>query len=67
MSEELKPCPFCGGEAVINVNDGVKVICRDCAAKSKCLVDGYSKGKPNGTAINLVIKAWNRRVADEQN
>lgn len=22
MNEELKPCPFCGGKAVIYVNDG---------------------------------------------
>lgn len=30
MSEELKPCPFCGGKAVIHVGDGVRVICTVC-------------------------------------
>lgn len=66
MNKELKPCPFCGGEAVVHVSDGVRVVCRNCVATSKCLVDGYSQGRPNGTAINSVIKAWNRRVADER-
>lgn len=61
MIEELKKCPFCGGEAVVHVEDGVRVICRNCAATSKCLVDGYLQGRPSGTAINSVIKAWNRR------
>lgn len=65
--EELKPCPFCGGEAVVHVNDGVKVICRKCGASSKCLVDVYSQGRPNGGAIKSVVKAWNRRANDEIN
>lgn len=67
MSEELKPCPFCGGKAVVHVNDGVRVICRECETASKCLIDGYSQGRPDGSAIKSVIKAWNRRVNDETN
>lgn len=58
---ELKPCPFCSGEAIVHVNDGVKVICRECGVSSKCLVDGYSQGRPNGGAIKSVVKAWNTR------
>ena len=60
--EELKPCPFCGGKAVVHIDDGVRVMCRECGAMSKCLVDGYSQGKPNGGALETVIKAWNRRT-----
>ena len=65
MSEELKSCPFCGGKAVVHVNDGVRVMCTECGAKTKGLVDGYSQGRPMGSAINSVVKAWNRRANDE--
>jgi Lar family restriction alleviation protein len=58
----LKNCPFCGGKAVVHINEGVRVVCRECGATSKCLVDGYSKGKPNGSTLETVIKAWNRRT-----
>lgn len=67
MCEELKPCPFCGGKAVVHVNDGVRVMCTECGAKTKYLVDGYSQGRPTGSAINSVVKVWNRRVNDETN
>lgn len=63
---ELKPCPFCGGEAVVHVNDGVRAVCRDCGASSKGLVDGYSQGRPNGSAIKGVVKAWNTRKPMER-
>ena len=58
---EVKKCPFCGGKAVVHVDNGVCVICRECGAHSKCLVDGYSQGKPGGSAINRVIESWNTR------
>jgi len=63
---ELKPCPFCGGEAVVHANDGVKVICRECGASSKGLVDVYSQGRPNGGAIKAVVTAWNNRKPMER-
>lgn len=34
----LKPCPFCGGKAVVHVNDGVRVVCTECGAKTKILL-----------------------------
>ena len=62
---KLKPCPFCGGEAVVHVNDGVRVICKKCGSMTKCLVDGYSKGAPTGGALKSVVNAWNKRVGQD--
>lgn len=61
MSKELKPCPFCGGKAVVHVNDGVRVICTACEARTLTLIDGLSQGMPTGSAVGSVIEAWNRR------
>ena len=48
--EELKPCPFCGGEAepVFEIDGTTTVECIKCGA----LVDG--------------IEAWNRRANDAE-
>lgn len=62
---ELKPCPCCGGNAVIHVEDGVCVICQDCGMRTISLIDGTSQGKPNGTAIKRVIEKWNKRIKTE--
>mgnify|MGYP001624286739 FL=1 len=59
---ELKKCPFCGGKAVVHIEDGVRVVCAECGATSKCLVDGYSQGKPTGGALKSVVEAWNKRT-----
>lgn len=53
---ELKPCPFCGGEAkrYYGYHDMYGVTCKKCSAK----VYGYaSKGG--------ATKAWNRRADNE--
>lgn len=38
MSEELKPCPFCGGSELFNTFDNInmtdRVNCRDCKANA---------------------------------
>lgn len=58
MNEELKPCPFCGGEAKL--------------CKGWCELDNYVecsecdvRTKPENTKSGA-IKVWNRRVADER-
>lgn len=53
MSDKLKPCPFCGGEAIVSGCDDTlwSVICKKCAAS----ID-Y-----NDTKQEAII-AWNRRV-----
>lgn len=51
--EKLKPCPFCGGEAVMqapNMHHVTCIACRDCMVSSKW-------GKPED-----VVAMWNKRV-----
>ncbi len=63
MSEiKLKPCPFCGGQPVIHVGDGVCVICKECGCRTRSLADGIYQVKPGGGAIYRVIDIWNRRA-----
>lgn len=59
---ELKSCPFCGGEARLFVNNGVRVLCNKCHASSEILADseGYKT-----RAVEKVIEAWNRRTTND--
>lgn len=53
---ELKPCPFCGGEAEIYTANNGKyglVFCKKCEVET-----------PAFKGINNAISAWNRRVTD---
>ena len=63
--DKLKPCPFCGGKAVVKVvsTDGIalmpKVVwhrigCRDCGAR----IEKYD--------VIEAIEAWNRRANDDK-
>ena len=51
MSEELKPCPFCGGKAAIKRNKTVLVDCTECTATVFQCADDPT----------WAIKTWNRR------
>ena len=53
MSNKLKPCPFCGGEAFFReiVEYGVKAVCKNCWNESKFYHD----------EIDAII-AWNSRI-----
>lgn len=52
-NEQLKPCPFCGGEARIVkfINDEYYVKCIYCCAKTDLYGSEF-----------YAIKFWNRRV-----
>lgn len=62
MFDELKPCPFCGGQAHLFVDGGIRVICSRCGAGTIILEDLMTERGVSGNATKAVIEAWNRRV-----
>ncbi len=74
MSEELKPCPFCGKKAIIKATTKTDVgftiwcECSSCNAKTMGYC-AYMKNE-NNTIDNIeqskqhAISAWNRRAND---
>lgn len=67
MSEKLKPCPFCGGQAEIkiNMND-----IRGIAYCTKCNVVMNNSYKNDNKIQNileeLICSDWNRRIYEEE-
>lgn len=67
MSEELKPCPFCGGTAISIVH----IAAGDCNVSCKCGATLFVAGKPafkRDRSCRYVtgdyVKAWNCREAE---
>jgi hypothetical protein len=58
---ELKPCPFCGGEAVIRVLMGKEYI--RPMHKKNCVME-IDTWLNSSLHIKKQIKAWNRRAED---
>lgn len=61
--DELKPCPFCGGEARLFVNDGVRVICTKCKAQTNTMMDTTTDAH-RFNSVRAAISRWNRRTED---
>ena len=61
MSDELKPCPFCGGKRthVTNIRDGLHASCADCFAKGPSMFFGP---EDRSATHNAAISAWNTRA-----
>nr|DAV54163.1 MAG TPA: restriction alleviation protein [Caudoviricetes sp.] len=62
--DELKPCPFCGGEALLEPYRARKgyeasIQCNQCLCSMSTIT--YDEEE---TAIEDIVKAWNRRAAD---
>lgn len=61
MSEELKPCPFCGGEIKLDEDDFYMFCCDKCGAGIT-----FAKELEDGTATDCnkkeSIEKWNRRA-----
>ncbi len=55
MSEELKPCPFCGGTPIVNLQMVSGYTFISC---SKCRADG-----PLRSTHTRAVAAWNLRAA----
>lgn len=55
---DLKPCPFCGGNAEVFIDAtkyyGCFVSCLKCGART-----------PNNHIEAIAVSIWNRRVTDE--
>lgn len=59
---ELKPCPFCGGEAVIYTGNGdVSIACKECQCGT-AYVSGTGTLK---TKIKIAARDWNRRCDND--
>lgn len=59
---KLKPCPFCGGEAVLHVENGAYIICKDCLVRTPVKKDF---GGSLGDSANKLMELWNERVENE--
>lgn len=61
--KELKPCPFCGGEAELehdNIGYGYSYIrCTRCGLKSPSFIKAFDRASDNDAA-----NYWNRRASD---
>lgn len=66
MAENLKPCPFCGGEAEVFEEKGgevVSIACSECGCGTAYMSGASSTEKK----IETATQDWNRRVSDENN
>lgn len=59
MNEELKPCPFCGGNAIVAEVDSEEI---GCKLNMVCCEDcGIST--PGSEDASAVIEIWNKRIS----
>lgn len=68
MSEELKPCPFCGGKAVIEVIEPHKhIICKMPVYKGGAFIECTEcECAISGETETEATEKWNRRMNDPE-
>lgn len=62
MSEELKPCPFCGGDA-----DGGNYVIEGAVWCKKCrctIIRKHTNKSYPGNGMEIAIRVWNTRKGD---
>ncbi len=57
MPEKLKPCPFCGGEAIIKKDFDFRAFCEN----ELCFTNGFRESPYQKVAI----RKWNNRPAEK--
>lgn len=67
INSVLKPCPFCGGKAVLFVESGVQVIYLSCGVRTSSKADMICQKRASQesaatSSVEQVIEEWNRRV-----
>ena len=66
MSEELKPCPFCGGEARLLLNAKRKIYGKDEYRTGVVACCNVCEARMFYGSEKLAIEAWNRRARNER-
>jgi Lar family restriction alleviation protein len=69
MEHELKPCPFCGGTALVytqqsRYNAFAYIQCDTCSTRSKTVPTPYEYDDDRfwgSEAFYRIVRAWNRR------
>ena len=64
---ELKPCPFCGGKAILvalSVCSGYIACIAECHFESAKFWDNMLEHEEEKKWFKKAIEAWNRRVND---
>ena len=71
MTDELKPCPFCGGEAELfesnisrSVEYSVYIGCPTCGGQTTTTSAVPATQYTVDSTRQTVISRWNRRVSD---
>lgn len=64
--DELKPCPFCGGDArIVVLKEGFKSIVVCTTPGCGCGRHSYNNGATDETVATRLTVAWNRRINNE--
>ena len=68
--DDIKPCPFCGGEAMLITSPHIGIVyiqCKSCTAMvgRKRKIISSMIGKEFFENNQEAIEAWNRRAGDE--
>lgn len=70
----LKPCPMCGGEAVLyhqsskyTNHDGDYAHCLRCGCRTRLFECFNGTGKTHDDTEKEALEAWNKRAIDERN